>query len=113
MPAVDALQLWVLTATVEGRWYFPVLSPAKRFGRQSNYRIPEVDAPTLVDAVEGLLAAGLLEAECHHRSVPWEDRARIDSWIRAEPFTADTVHFGLTPEGGAYWEQACQADWSR
>jgi len=111
--SVDSLQLWILTSVVEGKWYFPVLTSAKRYARQSNYRIPSVDGSTLVDAVECLLSSGLLMAERHKQRVPWENRARIESWIGAEPFTPDTVHFGLTPEGGAYWERACQADWSR
>lgn len=111
--SVDPLQLWILTATVEGPWYFPVLASAERFGRQSNFRIPEVDGPTLADAVERLLSSGLLMAEYHGQRIPWENRARIESWIAAEPFTSDTVHFGLTPEGGALWERACEADWSR
>jgi hypothetical protein len=110
---VDTFQLWILTATVESSWYFPVLTSSERFGRQSNYRIPKVDGRTLVDAVERLLEAGLLAAEWHRQLVPWENRARIEAWIRAEPFTPDTVHFGLTPEGGALWERECQADWSR
>jgi hypothetical protein len=112
-PSVDSLQLWILTAVVEGPWYFPVLTSAERFARQSNYRIPLVDGSTLVDAVEGLLSADLLMAEWHNRRVPWENRARIESWIGAEPFTVDTVHFALTPEGGAFWERTCNADWSR
>lgn len=109
---IESLQLWILTSAVEGMWYFPVLTSAKQFGRQSNYRIPEVDGPTLVDAVERLLASGLLMAEQHGQRVPCENRARIESWIAAEPFTPDTVHFGLTPLGGAFWEHACEADWS-
>lgn len=117
-PRFTRAEYWILEVVVTGGWplcYLHSDNP-KDVEQMFNRRFHGLDRPKLIDCLEGLFAAGLIEASIDPGNIPPGplNRDKIITALEEQgPHAGPSTYYHLTAKGGSQWEAFAQPDWRR